>query len=343
MVLGILSHRLGGRAPDVEALKERADTAKLVSAVRHRDPAIREAAATALGQLACVDAIPALADALSDSEWMVRRAAVKALTCLITSSADKPSSQPTTEQDIRVQRAAASKSRKYSKGADRAFLTENLSAEFVRVLGDKVWQVREAAADALGTLAPQIEAQSQHEISMNALLDSLGDERLPVRKAAARSLANLRPADLGPMSAALNDSDWQRREGATLALGLLAQEGQDSEQQDQIVEILVGRLADPDLRLRLATVRALGQIGQCIETGHRRQQILDSLAGTLADRDGQVREAAARALGRIGDAGATNSLVDLLEDPKESVRSSAAQALDRLARAQGIQTGPMRT
>jgi len=342
MILRFIQEKFGTRAPDVEALKSRADTVRLVTALHHPEPAIREASAAALGQLGNPEAISALFNALTDAEWTVRRAGVRALGRVRVDWAGPPASTAAENNQIQVHGTESASSQTGEKYLARVAHSQQVTAALVHALQDEVWQVREAAAETLAAFDHRTEDRSLFESQTEALLASLGDERLTVRKASAGALASLGPSTLRSLSAALNDSDWSRQEGAAFALGLLGQSLQDASLQAEIVTILAPILSDPDPRLRLAAVRALGQIGQDLQAIEHRQQVVDSLAATLADQHGQVRESAARALGRIGDARVAKLLVELLEDPKKSVQDAAAQALDRLAKAQGIQTGPGR-
>lgn len=327
----------------MEGLRARTDTDRLVNALRHPEPGVRGASATALGEIGDWRAAPALIDVLSDDEWAVRRAGVRALGCMQVGRA-VPQPPATGEKTKKSAPAPASvRSRQKSGGqTDGDSLSEELQAALVNMLHDKVWQVRETAAATLGLVSPRMQDQMLRAQLAEALLVALGDERLAVRKAAAGSLAGLGSSHLGSLRTALNDTEWRRREGAAIALGRMGQELQDSALQAQVVTILAATLRDPDPQLRLAAIKALGRIGQCPEEEHR-QQIVELLTSPLQDRDGQVRESAARALGQIGDARAAGPLVDLLQDPKKSVQTAAAQALDRLARAQGIETGPVRS
>ncbi len=344
MVLRFLQKRMGGRAPDVETLKARADTARLVGALRHPDPGVREASSAALGKVGDLRAAPALIEALNDDEWTVRRAGVRALGCLLDACAEaQPPPTVEKQQNSAPGPVSIRSPQRSSEQTGGDSLSKQMGVALVNALCDEVWQVREAAAETLAVVAPRMENQAPRALLAEALLASLGDERQAVRRAAAGSLASLGSSHLGSLSAALNDTDWPRREGAVVALGLMGQESKDSALKAQTVTILVAALSDPDPRLRLAAVRALGQVGQNLAEADHRRQIVDPLTTSLQDQDGQIRESAARALGRIGDARAAGPLVDLLQDPKESVQSAAAQALDRLARAQGIQTGPVRS
>ena len=341
MVIRFFQNRVGGRgAPDVEALRTREDSDRLVTALNHHEPAVREAAASALGDVGGSEAIPPLGNALSDSEWMVRRAAVRALVCILSRYVGLPPPKTGKQQRNTTNGAGVLSSQGKDQNLDEALVSRQVSA-LVRALQDEAWQVREAAAEALAIVAPQMDEQSERDRLTRALIQSLGDQRSPVRKAAAAALANQRPAELEELSAALNHSDWERQEGAALALSLLGQKSKDPDLQAKVVALLTGMSSDPDPRLRLSAVRALGQVGQGL--ADTKPTVVEPLTIATTDQDGQVRESAARALGRIGDAQAARALIDLLEDPKESVRSTAAQALDRLARAQGIQTGPLRT
>jgi HEAT repeat protein len=199
------------------------------------------------------------------------------------------------------------------------------------------------------------------------LLASLRDESWAVRKAAAVGLVRLGESAVPPLVEALGHEGWEARQAAAVGLGMLglALEDQSSQQTlgrqspgqqsvgwqppgsqmlaQQSVPPLSRLVRDKEPRVRLAAVRALGQIGGCLEDAEARAQIVKALSAAIRDGDGQVREAAANALGRTGGSRAVESLLTALEDPDHRLQAAVTKALDRLARGQGIDTGPIRS
>ena len=167
-----------------------------------------------------------------------------------------------------------------------------------RYRGD--WEVREAAADALGKLGDTR--------AVKPLLDALRDEYWPVRKAAASALGEIGDARaVEPLIAAL--------------------QAENTHQGGAAVPV---RFAHPELSglhdswmVRTAIVIALGEIGET--------RAVAPLVAALRDDRKWVRGYAAQALGKLGDARAVDPLVAALADEDGFVRATAATALDRLA------------
>ncbi|OKH57182.1 sister chromatid cohesion protein PDS5 [Scytonema sp. HK-05] len=123
--------------------------------------------------------------------------------------------------------------------------------------------------------------------------------------------------------ARLADEDSSVRRNAADALGKL---GNASE---QVVNALLGRLADEDSWVRGNAASALGKLGNASE------QVVNALLGRLADEDSWVRGNAAAALGKLGNASeqVVNALLGRLADEDSWVRGYAADALGKLGNA----------
>ena len=92
--------------PDIPKLQRKRNVRGLIRALRHRDAAIREDAADALGQLKHGRAVMPLIAALNDADDMVREAAVEALGEMIDHRAVEPLISALRDRKKNVRRAA---------------------------------------------------------------------------------------------------------------------------------------------------------------------------------------------------------------------------------------------
>jgi HEAT repeat protein len=344
---GFLRDLLSTRWPDVEELGTRGRVKGPVKALQHKDPAVRQAAAEALGERGDPQGVEPLIAALADEWRAVRRAATQALVQL-----DAPSVEPLIAAletpEWRVRQAAAgalgqiAASQEQDTQENKALGEQTVGCLTFVALGDGEVRVRVAADQALGQIGARLRDNSLRKQVEEALLTSLKDESWAIRKAAGEGLVAFGRPAVEPLTAALGQDGWRVREGAATALGELGVELDDEPLREGLLSPLIEALKDEDHRVRQAAVRALGQVGARLESSQVRGRVAGVLAESLGDSLGQVREAAAGALGRIGDARAANALVPALEDPNENVRLAAVKALDRLAKTQGIHTGPSR-
>jgi HEAT repeat protein len=167
-----------------------------------------------------------------------------------------------------------------------------------------------------------------------------------VRRAAARTLINVHPADSNETLFALaNDTDrFVRVEGlkglATIGDGraidpLLSCTTDDNEwirttaieglsllSGAQAAVAIVAGLNDAASTVRAASAEALGSMGD--------PAFVSDLLGHLADPDDRVRSAVARSIGTLGDDRAISTLRELLCDRDPCVGSAAAAALRKL-------------
>jgi HEAT repeat protein len=150
---------------------------------------------------------------------------------------------------------------------------EQQAAALVALLGERLsnedWDVRSAAAQALGALGTAAREQAP------LLGELLSDEISEVRSAAAQALGALGPAarDQAPLLAErLSDEDSNVRDAAAQALGALGEAAQAQ-------ALLVERLSDEDSGVRAAAVQALGAMGEA----SKGQAPL--LGGLLSDED----------------------------------------------------------
>ena len=279
---------------------------------------VRRAAAAALGQLGqdATPAVPQLAEALTDSAWIVRQAAAEALGQLgqVAARAVPQLANALADSDKVVRQAAAEALVGLGQAAAPAVL------QLADAIADSDKVVRRAAAKALGQLG-QAAAQAVPQLA-EALTDSDED----VRQAAAEALGRLGQAAapaVPQLAEALTDSDEDVRQTAAKALGQLGQVAARAAPQ------LANALADSDKVVRQAAAEALGELGQAAAPA------VPQLAEALTVSDEDVRQAAAEALGRLGQAAAraVPQLAEALTDSACIVRRAAAEALGRLGQA----------
>lgn len=215
--------------------------------------------------------------------------------------------------------------------------TPEAIARLVEALGDAKWQVREAAAVALGrcgeaALEPVVaQADGDEDAVRIAAINALGeightdalpklrvyleDELWSVREAAVEAVGQIGDASgAGAAAKALGDAETQVRRAAAVALGRMDAPGSRAALEDALV--------DADWGVREAAARSLGQLGDSDAAG--------ALLTRLDDEDAAVREAAANALGELRSPQALDALLDALGDERQRVRQSAAEALTAL-------------
>jgi len=325
----------------------------LIAALSSNNLGLRKAAAWSLGQIGDVGAVEPLVPLLKEWRGHVCQAAAEAL--------DRLGWQP----DTREKEAA------FWAAMGAWDLCVEIGAPAVQpllaALEDQDWQVRKAAAEALGKIgdgravAPLVAALHEGGVVSIAATEALGKIGAPAvgpllaafrgrewrtPQATDQVLRQLGAAAVEPLVAALGDRDGHVRCSAAQRLG--------ATRSARAVAPLIAALKDQDWRVCEAAIEALGQIGdeRAVEPlitclcdpdsarckaaaarvlGRRGDpRVVGPLIATLKDADGSVRRAAAEALGQIGDAPAVEPLVAALKDRDGHVRRAAAESLDRL-------------
>jgi len=119
----------------------------------------------------------------------------------------------------------------------------------------------------------------------------------------------------------LDDPSAEVREEAAMALGRIG--------SPDAVQALVRKLDDPDIDLRPQIARALRQT-------HSRSSV-EALVRRLSDADRETVSETARTLGEIGDARATEPLMQVLHESRDSkVVSASSEALAKLGEMAAI-------
>ena len=120
-------------------------------------------------------AVPALIQALGDSDWAVRRAAAGALGAIGDPQAVPPLIQALGDRSENVRRAAAEALVKIGTPA---------VSPLIQALGDSDWAVRRAAAEALGAIGDPR--------AVPALIQALWDSDGDVRRAAQQAIQQIK-------------------------------------------------------------------------------------------------------------------------------------------------------
>jgi HEAT repeat protein len=256
---------------------------------RNRRGFRRQAALVSLGRMRAPEAIPALADALEDSDPDIRVAALRGL---------GRTGLPEAAEEI-LKHIAHGALRGPAAPLQNALLNccracPNLLLGYIRRADDAV---RPLLARVLGEIATP-------ELDEELLL--LASDPLPeVRASAARALGAAKPAlALTALSTLATDEAWFVRLRAVVAMGDL--------NDPRSISVLIGTLCDPNRHVRLRSAAALARF-----TG-RLEEVLQQVVRT---RDGYALHAFVSELERSGQ---LLNLVNGLIDP---AKREAAQAV----------------
>ena len=179
-----------------------------------------------------------------------------------------------------------------------------------KALDNKDWQVRYAAAEAIGNIGGEAE--------LPTLLKALDDKDSEVRYSAVGAIGNIGgEAELPALLKALDDlddKDSEVRESAAWAIGNIGGEAE--------LLALVKALDDEDSYVRRQVVKAIGKIGG--------KAALPALLKALDDKDRQVRRQVVDAISNIGGQAALPALVKALDDKDSSVRRQVVDAIGNI-------------
>ncbi|MBF0170046.1 MAG: HEAT repeat domain-containing protein [Nitrospinae bacterium] len=216
--------------------------------------------------------------------------------------------------DANVRKAAA-----IAIGKGESPSNHSLSA-LLKLLKDKVWQVREAAIHSIGAL--NVSAASEYLMGVLGAEDDAGARKAILTWAAAKGDVEAKEAPGGgggPLGGAAakkkpEGEPWQIKRAAALALSKL--------RPDIAVAPLMAALGAPNPAAKQAAMVGLGNINA--------QQAIDTLVEMLADDDFNVRKMAATTLGKLKAVSAVPALLPLLEDGKAAVRTEVVIALNHI-------------
>lgn len=286
------------------------------------DGSVREAAATAIGELGATSIrhsdnadhwaglIATLAAHLGDVDAGVRIAVVQALGLLGHAAAPRvPGIARRLNDDVMAVADSASSSLNRFGSCAAPYAAAFLDAPR--------WEARVAAAQALEQLGESAEPHVQ------ALSRCLADPVVDVRRAASRTLLLVSSQSLCPSALALGTFARHGNED----LQARAEAGLRRLDPQRRAAAFVALLNHQDRHIREEAARGLSQIGPAAAPHAA------DIAMRLADSDAAVRALAARALGSIGASAASvhlGALVERLTDGDSGVRGAAVTALGQL-------------
>jgi HEAT repeat protein len=302
-----------------------AGTLSLLAGLWHVDPSRRIAACAAVGETGERGALGYLVALRDDEEPAVRAAAALAIGRLDDERAVRPLGVALLDEADEVREAA--RSALASRGADEA----DALAEARSLRGPyAVWSAREARTPATpqaleaalrdpegaGMDERSAVVRKRREPWARDLLFVLAVDPSPWnREAAAKAIASIDDPRRGPALLALLDD---RAPGAAAAAATALGEAGIAE----AVPGLLRAVRRGDGELTEAAGKALARL--------RPPETRDALEEALAGAGSRARKAAADALGALGDRAAIPRLTALFADPSDEVRESAARAIARL-------------
>jgi HEAT repeat protein len=194
----------------------------------------------------------------------------------------------------------------------------------VAALGDEDWELRAAAAHALGNLG----VAAADSVQNLALV--LRDRDWRVAEQVVESLSKIGAPAVPVLVQGLQDQVVAVRWGSARALGSMSSDAVEA------LPALSKALQDQVMQVQWAAARSIWSIGE--ETNYKDSagQTAPGLIGALSDDDWVVRWSAARALGAVGDPsgdGTVSALANALQDPDSRVCEAASFALEQMGMA----------
>jgi HEAT repeat protein len=302
----------------------------LILALRDSNERMRARAAKALGGLGDTRVVESLIGVLKDADASVRGEVVDALGRLGDPRAVEPLIGALKDSNKRVRSTAAEALGKLEGAAVDSLLIAIKNSDE---------QLRSGAAKALGEAQRKLKSKRV----MEALLGTLKDSNVSVRRAAIKALGGLKDSQaLMSLKNALRDIDWQVRLSATQALG--------RQGDDRAIEPLITALEDVNLEVRSGAAEALGDLGESavislIKVLRSKGDQEDVRLGVtralgqirqlpalieLGSNDWTTRMRGAEALGQRREVWTVPLLRTALKDSREEVRLCAIQSLAKI-------------
>ncbi len=304
------------------------DLDKLSSAIRYPDFDVREAAAWKLGEIGTFDCISPLVNALKDPDAVVRESAAYAL--------GKIKTLPNINRKISM----------FEDTPDDVWAISELQ----KLIKDREFRVRVAAAEALKTYGKQVDVSAPEIVSVpkkvNApqiappatvydigMLTQAGFGQKPnypplKRNKQIPQIVLDADYDFEKLDLASKHKETAVREAAVWALGMMG--------DPRGVIILVQALHDPDAIVRESAARALGIIKYPNDTKKpigrfedmtEDRRAADALLKVIKDKEVGVKASAAAALANYGKPEVMKTLMGMLTDSSSTIRAAAATGL----------------
>jgi HEAT repeat protein len=189
------------------------------------------------------------------------------------------------------------------------------------LLKDEDYNVRAAAAGALGKFAMQAELGKLPQSDANKVEEALlaafnsSAEHYTVRCRVLEAISPLeRPFIDDMIRQAYRSDTFEFQVSAIYSMGRNCNPGW--------LPILLKELRSPNAQLRFEAARACGELEE--------EEAVSHLLELTHDNDAEVQMSAIEALGRIGGDEAREVLQEFLESPSESIREAAQDALDEI-------------
>src|SRR2546426_4041622 len=249
-----------------------------IAALRDEDWALREEAATLLGDFRDPRAVGPLVEALHDEDRAVREAAAAAL---------RKIGPPAAPALIAALQDPNGNVQEVAVAILKDLPTHEAVEPLIGCLTSKNWIVRMHAAKALGNLGD--------ERAIRHLIPLLMDPVKAVRVDATDALSRIGRPALATLLAALRHEEWILRLHACESLGKIGAE-------EAVAPLCEVMLHDRDAAVRQDAAKAVGSIGH--------PAAFEALAKAVADLS--VRPYAVDALGRLKDLRAVPLLIDVV-------------------------------
>ncbi len=282
-----------------------------IAALKDEDWALREEAATLLGDFRDPRAVGPLVEALHDEDRAVREAATTALRKI------GPEAAPALlaalqDPNSNVQEAAVA--------ILKDMATPEAVEPLVGCLTSKNWVMRMHAAKALGNLGD--------ERAVRHLIPLLVDSVKAVRVDATDALARIGRPAVATLLAALRHEEWILRLHACEALGKIGAE-------EAVAPLCEVMLHDRDMAVRQDAAKALGSLGHPAAFEALAKAVADLSVRLCGDESGEldveemeVQIFAIGGLAAIGDERAIEPFIRALKDTR--LRAAAASALSKM-------------
>lgn len=292
-----------------------------------------------LGRAGDPKARPALEEAATDPDWVLRKYAVSGLGALHDPAVEPALWRAFGDPHAEVRRAAAR--------ALKAFPLAD--AARVRLAEDADWHVRAVGLEMLSGFDTSMEtlvAAVRDPVWLNRWLAIAGLRELPFGAPALLVALDEDPAVAGHAAETLAawashggmwpDGPWTDLQAAALRNDLLSRLPGAPPWKRLALARALGRIDHDDARDALATL--IGHPDPEIEEAvlAHGPAMAPRLRAALAAPDWIRRWHAAKLLGRLGDAASGVALLPLLRDPRAEVRLAALEAVKRLAPAEGL-------
>jgi HEAT repeat protein len=190
---------------------------------------------------------------------------------------------------------------------------------FIKTLKSDSWDVRRAAAKALGNLGEKATK------ALPELIRLLGDETENVRSASAWAIGRIGAKDrILELKEEFRTGTWQKKQGVIWVLGYLKAEEAIPLLRKGLTETAYSD--DYDAKIRLASAWALDQLGE------KASAAVFELIPNVSYRDGEVRRLSAKVLGNLGEkaSAAVPELIQNLSDGNWEIRQLSVEILGQI-------------